>query len=95
MTTDAKTRKRKTLKQMADYAFNRACKILEKNQRLAKAGVKHYPRRDEMAEYAMLLDICDILDAVRDLSPELKQAIRDQVAENKRLNAERSAKIQA
>lgn len=72
-------RKRHTLREMADYAFDGAYKIRVRNARLAEAGAHGYPRPDDMKEIAMLEDICHFLDAIRSLKGPVKQEIRKQI----------------
>lgn len=80
-------RKRHTLREMANYAFDEACKITECNSRRAEAGVVNYPQCNDMKKAAILEDICHFLDAVMALDGAVKKEIVTQIAETQRRKA--------
>lgn len=81
MSEGARKRKRNSLREMADYAFDRALELRRRNRDLAEKGVHGYPRASDLREAAMLEDICFFTDTIRGISPELKDEIRRQLAE--------------
>ena len=83
-----RTRKRASLKEMADFAFDGAYKLRSRSQNLAAAGVTGYPRADDARDAAMFEDICDFLEAVRSLDGPAKNSIRQQIAANAQKKAE-------
>ena len=81
MSGGPRKRKRHSLREMADYAFNRAQELRRRNRDNAWNGVPGYPRESEMREAEMLDDICFFTDTILGISPDLKDEIRRQLAE--------------
>lgn len=80
-------RKRHTLRQMADFAFDEAYKLRVHNSRMAEAGASGYPRGDDMKKVQTFEDICHFLDAIRDLKGPVKDEIRKQITETQQRKA--------
>ena len=80
-------RKRATLREMADLAFDEAHSLRIRSAELAGRGIKGHPRSDDIRRINTLEDICHFLDAVRDLKGPVKDEIRKQISETKQRKA--------
>ena len=83
-TEKPKGRKRHSLSQMADFAFDRSVEIRSRNLQRQRSGLRGYPRPSELREADILEDICHFTDAIRDLPPEVKKKVVEQLTKTAR-----------
>lgn len=70
---------------MADTAFEEAYRARQRVDAYTKSGSRPNPRDQLHAD--AFLDISIFMDAVRDLSPDVKEKIRQQIAANAKKKA--------
>ena len=70
---------------MADTAFDEAYRARQRVDAYTKYGLR--PNLRDQLHAAAFLDISIFIDAVRDLSPEVKEKIRQQIAINAKKKA--------